>query len=60
MLSLGVGLDVNLNLLLCVAETEPYHGRMHFFICLERFRIAHDFIHGKHFVVYSILIIVEL
>lgn len=51
---------MNLNLLLLVAEAEPYHGKMHFLICIERFRIAHDFIHGKYFVVYSILIIVEL
>lgn len=41
MLTLDVGTGINLKLLLLVAQAEPYHVKMHLFVCLKRFRIAH-------------------
>lgn len=59
MLTLDVGMDINLKLLLLVAQAEPYYVKMHLFVWKD-LGLHIIFIHSKHFVIYSILIIVEL
>lgn len=48
------------NCFLLVTQAEYYHVKLHLFVCPKRFRIEHHLYPCKHFVIYSILIIVEL
>jgi len=41
MFTLDVETDMNLKLLMLVAQAESYRMKMHLFVCLKRFRIAH-------------------